>query len=387
MNVPLNVLCVTEYFVPGFLGGGPITTLVNMRKQLTGSVVLSIFTRDRDHGSGTRYPGIKANLWTVAPDGPIFYACPGTFGSRGVKQALAAENFDVVYFNSYFSRHASILPYLSIRRTATRPPILIAPRGEFSPGALRFKKLKKRIFLKFAKLLGLYSDVFWHASTEMEAEDILRLFPYAADRVYIAADPVLAAAAEPTSVEEIKEAGRLRIAFISRISPKKNLDGLLRMLAMLPAAIDLDIFGPVEDSAYWRLCQGIIAGLPANIHVRTFGAVSPELVSNTFSNYHLFAFPTHGENFGHVIFEALRGGTPVVISDQTPWRADESGAVVVIPLENANEWSNAILKACNLTADQQKQLRIAAFRYAQHYADGAASVRQNLDMFESVVSR
>ena len=34
----------------------------------------------------------------------------------------------------------------------------------------------------------------------------------------------------------------------------------------------------------------------------------------------LFFLPTRGENFGHVIAEALSVGTPVLISDQTPWR-------------------------------------------------------------------
>ena len=42
-------------------------------------------------------------------------------------------------------------------------------------------------------------------------------------------------------------------------------------------------------------------------------------VIETFSKYDVFLFPTKGENYGHVIFEALAGGCIPIISDQTPW--------------------------------------------------------------------
>ncbi len=38
------------------------------------------------------------------------------------------------------------------------------------------------------------------------------------------------------------------------------------------------------------------------------------------AGYHLLVLPTRGENFGHVILEALLAGCPVLVSDQTPWR-------------------------------------------------------------------
>jgi len=305
----MKVLSVTDYFLPGFLGGGPITTLVNMRKQLNGQVTLSIYTRDRDLGTDTQYPGIEPDQWLETPDGPIYYASPTVFGMRGLRHALASRHFDIVYLNSYFSVHASILLYLNLRRQAPDRPILIAPRGEFSPGALAIKRYKKLAFLSLVRRLGLYRDVFWHASTPMEAQDILRQFPNVADRIHIAADPVHATLPDEAPIARTKETGHLRIAFISRISPMKNLDGLIRMLETVRVPVGLDIFGPIEDEAYWRQCELAIANLPDNIQVRSHGPIAPEAVSGIFARYDLFAFPTHGENFGHVIFEALRAGT------------------------------------------------------------------------------
>ena len=384
-SMNIEVLCVSDYFLPGFRGGGPIRTLDNMRKEIAGQITLSIFTRDRDLGSDRKYPGIETNQWIETKDGPVYYASPDYFGPRGLRLALAARDFDIVYLNSYFSPRASVLIYFAIRKHAPMRRILIAPRGEFSPGALAIKRYKKNIFLSLARLFGFYRDVFWHASTQMEAKDILSLFPNAVDRIYVAPDPVLVASTGGAPLCVTKNVECLRIAFISRISPMKNLDGLISTLKTVGVPVELDIFGPIEDDAYWRLCDEMIATLPDNIKVKLYGPISPEAVSSTFANYDLFAFPTRGENFGHVIFEALRAGIPVLISDKTPWHPDECGAVTVIPLEDADGWRNAILNAFNRTCDEQKRLCIAAIAYANQYIIESGSLRKNIEMFRMVM--
>ena len=63
----------------------------------------------------------------------------------------------------------------------------------------------------------------------------------------------------------------------------------------------------------------LIHKLPSNVTANYCGLLRPEQVKTVFSNYDLFFFPTRGENYGHVIAESLSVGTPVLISDQTPW--------------------------------------------------------------------
>lgn len=386
MQNRINILCVSDYFLPGFLGGGPITTLANMRKQLSEQVTLSIFTRDRDLGSTTPYPGIVANQWIETPDGPIFYASPDNFGAGGMLRSLATRNFDIVYLNSFFSPKGSIFPLIALRRINPRLPVLLAPRGEFSLGALAIKRYKKKIFLAISQFMDLHRDVFWHASTPIEADDIRRIFPDAAKRIFVAADPVLAELPGSELSAAKKEDGRLRIAFVSRISPKKNLDGLIRILATVSLPVRLDIFGPIEDETYWKYCTELISNLPGNIQVVEHGPVKPESVTSTFAQCDLFAFPTHGENFGHVIFEALRAGTPVIVSNQTPWQQDDAGALSVIPLSDTSGWREAIENAANLTAEEHERIRHAARRYATRYAQEAGTQNDNLELFSKVLS-
>ena len=60
--------------------------------------------------------------------------------------------------------------------------------------------------------------------------------------------------------------------------------------------------------------------MPPHITVTYCGSVIPADIPDTFAQYDVFFFPTRGENYGHVIAESLSVGTPVLISDQTPWR-------------------------------------------------------------------
>lgn len=382
----INVLCVSDYFIPGYLGGGPITTLFNMRKQLFGEVNFFIFTRDRDLGVDAPYFGIQANQWLETPEGCVYYACPDFFGPRGLRKALDGQDFDIFYLNSFFSPSASIFLYLFLQSFSTKRRILLAPRGEFSPGALSIKKYKKKLFLAISRIFGLYNDVFWHASTINEAKDISRTMPTAKNRIYIAADPVVTELIEHTPFAPREINAPLRMVFVSRISPMKNLDGLLQALMSVTVAVELDIFGPIEDEPYWELCKESISELPVNIFIRVHGSIAPRNVSGTFGKFDLFAFPTKGENFGHVIFESLRAGTPVLVSDQTPWCPDAGGALTVIPLHETTAWCEAIVKAAQRTKEEQEHLRKAARSYAIRYANESNSRKENIEMFTKILT-
>ncbi len=379
-----EVLCVSDFFLPGFKGGGPIRTLENMRKLLTGEVAFSIFTRDRDLGSDAPYANVTQDTWLDTPSGPIYYAAPKYFGIRGLKKVLAERRFDVVYLNSFFSLRGSVLLNLWLQLSSRSTAVLLAPRGEFSQGALEVKRLKKCLFLRLARASGMYRKVYWHASTELEAADILRQFPDVGEKILIAPDPVIVEPSQTPHSTIAKRTGLARIVFISRISPKKNLEGLLDYLRGVEADVELDIFGPIEDSRYWERCHALISRLPSHVTARYQGLLSPDEVSQTFAKYDIFAFPTHGENFGHVIFEALRAGTPVLLSNQTPWQQDESGAATVLPLEDASGWQRAIEATAARSESEQAEIRAATLEYAKRYAETDMARQANRALFHSL---
>ena len=110
---------------------------------------------------------------------------------------------------------------------------------------------------------------------------------------------------------------------MGRISKMKNLlfclEILLECYKLLdPKEIIFDIYGPIEDLKYWNTCQDFIKF--NNLNVLYKGALSAGDVQKTLANYDLLFLPTLGENYGQVIAESLSVGTPVLISNNTPWK-------------------------------------------------------------------
>ena len=84
-------------------------------------------------------------------------------------------------------------------------------------------------------------------------------------------------------------------------------------------SVQFDIYGLIQEPTYWADCLNLIAKLPSTIQVNYCGECDPDKVINTLKNYGLFFLPTLNENYGYVIAESLAAGTPVLLSNQTPW--------------------------------------------------------------------
>jgi glycosyltransferase involved in cell wall biosynthesis len=251
---------------------------------------------------------------------------------------------DLLYFHSSLDPFFTIMP-LVLRRLGLIPkkiPVLVAPRGELSAGARSIKQLKKTTFLLVAKALGLYRNVTWHATAKEEAQEIRALWGANAP-VQIAPNLPSKMGAKTELHRQAKQTNALRLVFLSRISRKKNLHGALEILRGVKARVQFDIYGGLEDPRYWDECDRLIRKLPSNVAASYKGVVSPDDVIPILSGYDAFLLPTLGENFGHVILEALLAGCPVLLSDQTPWRdLPASHAGFDLPLNDPSRFVQAI---------------------------------------------
>jgi len=205
----------------------------------------------------------------------------------------------------------------------TFAPVIIAPRGEFASAALKIKYLKKLVFIQFVRFMGLYKDITWHASSKFEEKDITDRMKINKNLIHNALDLPTKFLADD-SISSLPDPATnydgLKVVFLSRISRVKNLEYALQILSKVRARVFFDIYGTLEDLKYWNECQELIKKLPDNIKVKYMGIVKPDMVVPVFSFYDLFLFPSGGENYGHVIAESLTAGTPVLISDKTPWK-------------------------------------------------------------------
>ena len=321
---------------------------------------MAFFVVTRDHDTdGVPYAGVRAGGWNQQPDAAVYYA--RRFSTRILEQCLRDSRADVIWLNSFFSR-ASLRVLLSPRLRRLRRPILLAPRGEFSPGALALKPHRKRLAIDGLNRAGLLDRIHWIASSPAGANEIRSVVGASS----IAVVPESVAASTPPPGWPVKPPGRLRAVCASRITPMKNQQFLLDVLAQCRGAIDVDLIGPIDDHAYWAECQRRMARLPSNVTVSHLGELDHAELLRRLPAYDALVLPTRGENFGHVIVEAWSAGCPVVISDRTQWRhlADDRVGWD-LPLDEGC-WVDALQRLAGMTNGELLTLRNRAIERARH---------------------
>ena len=390
MGITQNrVLILCDYYLPGYKAGGPIRTLSNIVEQLGDEFEFKLLTRNNDLGERKAYTGVTPDSWSRIGKAEVCHLAPAGRRLPALRRCINAAKPDLLYINSLFSYTFSIKPLL-MRRMGLIPrwPVVLAPRGELSAGALALKSMKKRLYLMAAKAMGLHRDITWHASSEYEAANIRRWF---GERASIKIAPNLPARVVNVNGHKKrreKTPGRLKIIFISRVDRMKNLRGALKILREASGEIEFDIYGPLEDQSYWAECRKIIEHLPKNICVRYQGSVEHEQSLAVLREHDLFFMPTLGENFGHVIMEALLAGCPVLISDQTPWRGlEERGVGWDLPLSETSRFRDVIEKCVAMGAEEFARRSAAAQSFALDIVRDENLREQSRRLFQEVDSR
>lgn len=378
------VLTFTEYYLPGFKGGGPIRTVSNMLDELGHEIAFSLVTSDRDFGDLQTYSGVAVDQWQSTPSGEVYYASPKLNYIFKLWHIIKCFSPKILYLNSFFSLRFSILPLLLWRLSMSTGPVILGPRGEFSQGALELKSIKKNAYVVLSKLLGLYSRIIWHASTEAEADDIRRVMGNKA-RIRVAVD--IACPPRHVKLASRKEGTPLRIVFLSRVSPKKNLRRAIEILQNIRCGVIFDVYGPLEDTGYWASCQIAAKELPPHVRFNYGGLLHPAQVPDILAQYDLFYFPTLGENFGHVIAEALGCGLPILISDATPWRSlHERKLGWDVSLADADQFVARIEECQRIPAIEYDAWRRSIRSWALENIGSKEAVEQNRRLFMNLES-
>ena len=375
-----KIAILADWFAPGYKAGGPIRSCVNFAMEMRTEYDIRVITTDRDYGALQPYEGLPADAWTDFAEGiKVWYFSPEGLRYSRLRGLLREVDPDFIYLNSLFSLPFTLWPLWMKARGQGQAQFILAPRGMLHAGALQYKSLKKRLFLRLLRALGWSRFIRFQATDAQEVLDIRRQIHPAAQMVEVANFPVNCAQ-PPVPLE--KEPGALRMVFISRIPPKKNLDFLLAVLSRVQARVVLDVYGPIEAQDYWEKCQKLIGELPAQIEVNYCGELEYHEVNPALGRYHLFCLPTHGENFGHAIFEALAAGRPVLISDCTPWRhlaAQQAGWD--LPLSAPEAYTARLENIARMDQQTWNAWANSAWNYAKAYVRNAGLKEKYRQLF------
>ncbi len=115
--------------------------------------------------------------------------------------------------------------------------------------------------------------------------------------------------------------GRRLILFLGRIAPKKGCDLLLRAFEKLSSShpdAALIMAGPGEPE-YVQELKRLVPNPGGSVH--WLGMLTGDLKWGALHSAETFVLPSHQENFGIAVVEALACGKPVLISDKVNiWR-------------------------------------------------------------------
>lgn len=362
-----RILILIDWFYPAFKAGGPIQSCKNIVDTLSDKYSFYLLTSDRDLGDKMPLKGIIPDQWVDQNDNThIRYTSKDAMTGDLIKQVIEEVKPDIIYLNSLFSLRYTLIPFYILNKIGYNGKIIIAPRGMLHQGAMQYKTFKKKLFLYLFSRFYVRQNVFFHATDEQEALDIKKYFGHQSQVLVVENIPSIDYSPLQSKPKEKKS---IKCVYASRLHPKKNLLFALEVLKDLEDAnIQFDIYGPIDDKEYLMECLDIAYDLPANVMVNFCRPLRHFDLSQKLKEYHLFFLPTRGENFGHVIFEAMSAGLPVLISDQTPWTNVEAyEAGWSLPLANKESFAEKIRMVCDMDSEAFRSMANNAKEYANTY--------------------
>lgn len=382
-----KILIIGPY-LPGKSFGGPVKSLVNITETLSKKYSFFVLTADRDLHSNSSYENIIVGDWNTVGKAKVFYL-PLKKDFKKIYEIIKSNGFDLIYLNSFFSKHSIFIQFLA-KIGMIRNPILLAPRGEFSPGALNIKSFKKKIFLFVYKLLKMHKGIIFTSNLDKDKSFIKEML--GKNISVMKANNIVTNQSISDFKKPYKQKGEVKIATVSRIAQIKNLHYSLELLKSIEESnadfkkITFDVYGPIEDIVYWNMCLSIIESMGDKITVNYMGALEYGEVIKTLSTYHIFLLPTKGENFGHVIQEALLAACPLVISDQTPWiKLEDSGVGYDISLEKVSDFKSAINEIIAMNQEKYVLMSNMAYEYGVQKIKSQDSIEAHIKIFEKTM--
>ena len=147
--------------------------------------------------------------------------------------------------------------------------------------------------------------------------------------------------------------------FLSRIHPKKGIDLLIqafRELKALPADFDLVIAGPDHDNLKEKLMIYCPPELKNRIH--WVGMLTGDIKWGAYHAADCFILPSHQENFGIVVAEALSTSTPVLITNKVNiWREIDNGNAGFVEKDNVEGIERLLSNWLELPEEKKNEMR------------------------------
>jgi len=226
--------------------------------------------------------------------------------------AKAAKTAQIMHNHSLWML-PNIYPASAVKGTDCR--LITSPHGNLSEYMLSRSRWVKKAVWALGQGSVLRNSACLHATAEIEYRDIrwkglsapVAIIPHGIEI--------------PSEQKRFKPTGEpRRLLFLSRIHPTKGIDILLRAWARIEIQYpgwELQIVGP-DSGEYFLQMQELAKDLRIE-RVAFPGPAYGHEKNQVYGSAELFVLPTHSENFGLVVAEALAHGVPSIVTKGAPW--------------------------------------------------------------------
>ena len=297
--------------------------------------------------------------------------------SASMRRALAASRAEIFHTHGLWMM-PNVYPAMAARKH--RRPLVLSPRGMLGKDALRFSRLKKRMFWTLAQGTAVRGVSCFHATSDQEYEDI---------RAFGLTQPV---AVIPNGIDLPAASYRLTdaetpfVLSLGRLHPKKALDRLIRAWALVAPDFPqwrLKIVGPSEigyADQLKKLAQQLKLD-SADISGPVFGDEKMAMLAGA----ELFALSTLHENFGMTVAESLAVSTPVISSKGAPWSGLETHACGWWVDHGVEPLAQALRRAMSISAGERRAMGERGRAWMQHDFAWAGIARQMDEVYRWLV--
>jgi len=268
----------------------------------------------------------------------------------------------------------------------TSRPVVMSPHESLTDfdlqGVSHFTGLAKRA-LKRVYARGLDSVIF---SSPLELRDSLAgLDPNRCSFVYHAVYD------ERTGVHRLRDRSaanqQLKVGFLGRLHPKKNLEILIRALSQLPEEVTLRIAG-CGPEPYEKVLRQLAERERVTSRIHSVGFILEEQKPEFFRSVDVLAMPSAYECFGMSAAEALLHGVPVIVSTETGMadvvKQYNCGMVIQAEVETVTQAITSFWRARNSLLPMSARAIQAATHEFSFAAHGANLRRQYENLLNTV---
>ncbi len=299
---------------------------------------------------------------------------------------LNARHYDALVVHGLWQFHG-----LAVWRALQGGPLpyFLYPHGMLDPWfrhAYPAKHLKKSLYWRLieSRVVNDAAAVLFTASEE--ARLAAQTFSgYRARPAVIGYGIVVGDTARLGSAESFTQAwpetrGKRNVLFLGRLHPKKGGDLLIEAFAQVAAAdasLHLVMAGPDDGEGTQAVWQTLASRLGIARRITWTGMLAGDAKWSAIQAAEVFALPSHQENFGIAVVEALALGVPVLISDKVNiWREIVDDGAGLADSDTREGTVTALRKWFALSTEQRTSMKMHAVAcYQKHFHMASAAQR------------